>query len=182
MKYILLLSRFLIISITQIFAQDCKALNEFNSFQGIKFGEQFTDSLKKYFKFEIFDSDSIQNYSLEWKMLSKNNSLFQKCYKWIQFGDNLFSNLTINCLTDGRVYEFTLMKVYDKNDIPSLEDSIEIVIKRLPKTFIRATEEITSLFGEMTRTEDKNDLLGYHLYRTGGMRKKQGRITFMESQ
>lgn len=163
MKYLLVII-FLFFTGKTITAQDCKALNDFNSFHGIKFGQLFSDSIKKYFQ-EDKEDPSYIDYILDRENLQNKNELFKKFYKWFNFGESWFSSFTTSCLTDGKVYEFSLIKIYNKNDISSIEDSIEIVNERLPKTYIKATEEITSLFGKMTKTETENDILGSHFKR-----------------
>lgn len=160
-RYIIQLLFLLTINSASLFGQDCKSLNSFNSFHGITFGKPLADSIRKYFVISNQDS-SYTDYSLEKKMLQKNNLIFQKFYKWFIFGENNFSNLTISCLTDGRVFEFDLSKVYDKKDKNSNEDSSEIVNGSLPNTFLQTSEEITSLFDKPTRSENKNDILGQH--------------------
>lgn len=166
MKKFLLIA--FLVSIEQSFAQDCKSLNNFNSFHGIKFGQYLADSVKKYFKFEMlngnYDSSSI-DYSLDQKILEKDNGIFEKFYKWFHFGGSIFSEFTVECLPDGRVFKIDLTRYYKKNDFASREDSIEIINKKLPKTFINASDEVTSLFGQMSRTESENDILGHNLYR-----------------
>ena len=168
MKHILLTTVLTTSIITQIIAQDCTTLNNFNSLHGITFGQQVSDSIKKYFKFEMIngknDSSSI-SYSLNQKKLMSDNILFDKFNNFFYFGGNIFSNFSAGVLPDGRVFELSLAKYHDKKDSRSKKDSIEIVNNKLPETFIKASYEISSLFGEMTNTKNENDNLGYHLYR-----------------
>ena len=152
---------FLIIIASSVSGQNCMTLNNFNTFHGVHFGQKFPDSLKKYFKTTIYDSSYVY-YSMDQKELGINSWALQK---WFHFGDVNFPIFSIACLPDKRVYEFELYKNYVLDDIASIEDSTEIVNNRLPKTFIKATDELTTLFGKMTKTENENSALGYYLYR-----------------
>lgn len=169
MKYILLTAVLTISIIKHTIAQDCKTLNNFNSVHSIKFGQPVSDSIKKYFKFEMIngnkDSSSI-SYSLDNKNVFTDNNLYKNFKNVFYFGESTFSNFSASCLPDGRVFEICLAKYWDRKNDASIKDSIEIMNNRLPKTFIKASDEISSLFGEMTSTRNETNNLGYHHYRT----------------
>ena len=111
------------------------------------------------------DSSSI-SYSLDNKNIFTDNNLYKNFSNVFYFGGSTFSNFSADCLTDEKVFKITLAKYFNRKDDASLKDSVQIVNNKVPQTFINASDEITSLFGEMTSTKNETDNLGYHLYRT----------------
>ena len=141
-------------------AQDCETLNNFNSFHGIRFEYKIPDSLKSAFKEEVkYDSNPYKSYYLEYDAIVGNKDLSNKFQKWFVFGDEIFTKIYITCLLDDRVYQIMLMNIYSSKDLfNNIDDSIEIVKKRLPPMFLNANRQLKSLFGDPTRTNQDSDL------------------------
>src|ERR1019366_724977 len=118
---------------------------------------------------------------MDYSLLRKNIQVYSTYYHWFQFGDINFTDLTLDCLPDGRVFRIDLYKVYDSRDDDSQLDSIATENQKLPRTFIHSHEEITSLFGAMTKTEDNNDFLGYHIIQTWECENKSVLLTLWYS-
>ena len=136
-------------------AQDCKTLDNFTSFHGIKFGEVFPDSLKKYCEIEYNEVRSDSMFTI-WQDQIKKSKKFSE---WVNFRLP-FSYVAFNTLKDGRVYSILLLTPIDK------DDSLLITQNKYPLFFEAVTEEITSIFGKMTKEEVSNDYFSKELVRT----------------
>src|ERR1700730_3450542 len=144
-RFMKVLSSFLffLIIIFSCNAQDCNTLNEFNSFHGLRFGQEFPDSLKQYFSI-LDQTSSYIDYDLNEKKLKSQTTIFNKFYKWFYFGET-FSDLSISCLRDGKIFRFELRK------FPRGEDSVEVRNNKFPDSFLNISDEVTSLFGKSTK-------------------------------
>ncbi len=168
MKFFPLITLIFITALEAV-GQDCKTLNDFNSFHGLKFGQQFTDSIKQYFD-TLEKQASYIDYSLDEKKLENKIELFNKFYKWFYFGET-FSTISVSCLSDGRIFEFSLFVS------PRGEDSIAAVNNKVPPIFIKISDEISSLFGKMTNSKNENTSLGHSLSRIWECEKNKVDLT-----
>lgn len=165
--------RYIVFAISILFfkanGQDCITLNSFNTFHGLKLGENFPDSLKKYFninvnttnksyvEYEMPDKMPLNKYTTIKHYLYENSSVTEKFGKWFYFGSNMFSNIYISCLLDGRIFEFSLLMDLRDGAINNsyYEDSIAITNNKIPPGYITISDEIASLFGQITKQDDK---------------------------
>ncbi|MEP7319330.1 MAG: hypothetical protein ABI921_11330 [Panacibacter sp.] len=135
MKFILLFIIFPIIA----YSQDCKTLNQINSFKGIKFGQTLPQPLIKYFR------KSGQFYFL------KNDINLDPPKSYHDFNGFYFENMSLDLFDDSIVYSAAIWSTLDAVDSQQIEDHQPLL------KYANLVREITELFGDSTYTEEKYD-------------------------
>ena len=137
------------------FSQDCKTLDNFVAFHGVKFGSPFPDSLRKYcqVKYNQQRSDSI---FMIWEEEVKKKKQFQE---WVNVRQS-FSYAAISALKDGRVYLVLLQHPIN------IDDTLLISQKFYPLFYSSVCDELMSVFGKFSKEEIFEDLFSKELVRT----------------
>jgi hypothetical protein len=139
---------------TTSFGQDCKTLDNFTSFHGVKFGKQFPDSLRKYCDIDYNEVRSDFTFSIS----NDKIKAVPKFSEWLVFRLS-FSNIAFGALKDGRIYCAVLQQDLDNTD------SIYLSHNEYPLFFEQVTEELSSLFGKLTKQDNTDDIFGNKITR-----------------
>jgi hypothetical protein len=121
------------------FCQDCKTLNQMTSFKGINLGRPLPQSIKKYFK----KSDNF--YFL------KDDINLEASVSYHDFNGFYFQNMALDLLNDSIICSISIWSSFDAIDSQQIKNH-QPVLK-----YINLAREITELFGDSTRTEEKYD-------------------------
>ena len=130
--------------------QDCKTLNNFKSFHGVKIGKPFPDSLKKY-----FEIGSLQQTDTTFDLYDisiENKPSYSRLSKFLLFGD-YFESISY-FISNKNVYCAMLVK--SVND----EDSAYLAVNKNPIFYQNVSAELVSLFGKSTKKERKDITFG----------------------
>lgn len=129
-------------------AQDCKTLDNFTSFHGIKFGKSLPDSLRKYYYVHFDESGADSMFLLDEDKATQN--FIKKISDWLNVKLS-FSDLVFFSLKDGRIYSIMLQHNLSK------DDSISLSKKEYPLFFSAVTDELVATFGKITKEETNKD-------------------------
>lgn len=146
---------FLVFISTISFGQDCKVVDRFTSFHGIRFGFPFPDSLRKYCTIDYNQYRADSSFSIETDLV-KSNSKFSN---WAYFG-LFFSDISFSAINDGRIYSVGLLEPIEDND------TLSVTLDKNTFFWEKVTNELTLVFGKMTKEEMKEKQFSYDLVRT----------------
>jgi hypothetical protein len=159
--------------------QDCATINGFTKFHGLQFSGHLPDSVKNCFNLNAFtQKKGYLEYDLPVSLprnksvgikhyLYENDAMSSRFSRWFYFGDEVFSRVYVSCLLDGRIYEFSMLKdLHDRAvDDSYLDDSVAITTNKLPPTYLKISDQLTALFGDMSKEDNKwvlNDFFRYN--------------------
>lgn len=150
-------------------SQDCTTIDGFTKFHGLRFGQHFPDSLAHsfnlststqksgYYEYELPANPPRNKTVVVKHYLYESSAMENRFSKWFYFGDEMFSQVYVSCLLDGRIYEFSMLKdLHDQalND-SYLDDSAAMANNKLPPSYLAFSDKVTSLFGDMSKQDDK---------------------------
>lgn len=144
MRYIIWLT--LLIAIKTNGQPDCEALDSFTSFHGIKFGERFPDSLRKYFAKDTTREGYIRFSMPTWYLETGNH--YKKFSSWFNMGDSL-SEMLFYCDRNQKVVEVVLRQRFEGRS------DIVVTPNNYPKFFRNIIAELKDIFGSPSISDEK---------------------------